>query len=134
MAKVDLDKEMAKMVGEGCGAKFHPYLLYRENEYLLQVVLRNFSIWEESITNCFDILRDNNPREKQGSFVGFHLWGVREMLHDQGYKKSSISLEHLIKRFSRHYKFSHKKKVFGEYEEKILKIARKHQFVWHLPK
>ena len=134
MAKVNLEKEMAKMVAEGDGGKFFPHLFYHENLGFLQVILRNCSECEVFVTKYFDVLRDNHPRKKQGSFVGFNLWGVRGMLHDQGYKRSSISLEHLIKRFGRHYGLPYKQNVFGKYEEKILKIARKHQFVWHLPK
>lgn len=132
MAKVNLEKEMAKMVAEGAGGKFFPHLFYHESSGILQVILRNCSIYEARVTTCFEVFRDNRPRKKQGSFVGFSLWNVRGMLRDQGYKRSSISLEHLIKRYGRYYKPScYERNVFGKYEKKILKIARKHQFVWH---
>ncbi len=127
-------KEMRALFSEVMPGKFHPYLDYCKETGLFQVILRDCSMCEGVVTTYFDVLIDNHPRKRQGSFVGFHLWGVRGMLKEQGYKKSSISLEHLIKRFGRYHKLPHGRNVFGKYEEKILKIARKNQFVWYIPK
>lgn len=114
--------------------KFRPHLFYNKKLGVLQVLLRDCSRSEVYISRPFDILLDNHLKKGKGNFVGFNLWGVRGMLHDQQYKKTSISLEHIIKRFDRHYGLLFGKGVFGKYKEQLLSIAREHQFVWHIPK
>ncbi|OHA84401.1 MAG: hypothetical protein A2937_01525 [Candidatus Yonathbacteria bacterium RIFCSPLOWO2_01_FULL_47_33b] len=112
--------------------KFHPHLHYDESMGCLQVLLRNCDIREVEVSRSFDVLKNNHPQNKKGNIAGFILWGARGMLYDQGYTKSSISLEHLIKRFERHNNLPHNTSVFGRYDEYVLRIARKHQFVWHI--
>ena len=115
--------------------KFHPCLVYNESLSVLSVRLRDCSFKEERVEMPFDVLIDNHPNKKQGTFVGFNMWDVRDMLNDQGYTRSSISLEHLIKRFDRyHMSVLDVDGVFGGYKDKILAIAHKHQFVWWIPK
>lgn len=118
----------------GTPSKFHPHLHYNESLGCLQVLLRDCSMCEVAVTSHVDVLKDNHPRKKQGIIIGFNLWGVRGVLYDQGYTRSSISLECLIKRFDRQNKLPFETSVFGRYDKHILHIARTHQFVWHIPK
>lgn len=114
--------------------KFQPHLHYNESLGCLQVLLCDCRIREVVVSRSFDVLKGNHLKSKNEVIAGFILWGVRGMLHDQGYTKSSISLEHLIKRLERFHKMPYGMSVFGRYNQYVLCIARKHQFVWHIPK
>lgn len=125
----------SKMVGEieiPLG-KFHPCFAYHPGLGGLHVLLRDCSIREVMISDYFDILEDTHLKKK-GKIVGFTLWGARQLLVDQKYKKSSISLEHLLRGFERSYQQHCEKKIFGEYKEQIFAIAREQQLVWWTPK
>lgn len=112
--------------------KFHPCLVYGHGLGGLHVLLRDCSINEVIISNYFDVLEDNHPKKK-GKLAGFTLWGARQLLFDQKYKKSSIPLEHLLKRFEQQYQPHAIQKIFGEYKEQIFAIAREQQLVWWVP-
>jgi len=116
--------------------KFHPHLLYNESLGCLQVLLRDcgMNMREVVVSRPFDVLKDALPKEKQNPIVGFIFWNAKGMLYDQGYTKSSISLEHFIKRFERHHKLPYHTSVFSRYDKYILHVARRHQFVWHIPR
>ena len=127
--------------------KFHPCLVYNEELDLLQIKIRDCSFVERSVFSKYytvDVLEDNHPRRtKKQKIVGFNLWGARKILTDQGYTKSSIPLENLIKRFLVYfdgYKWpAGAPAQFIKYTEDIFKkealaVAREHQFVWWIPK
>jgi hypothetical protein len=129
-----LDIGSGEMVEIG---KFHPHLIYYANVDLLQVRLRDSTCVErptvEGTYHVVDILVDNYPSSKRnGEIIGFNFWSPRHILLTQGCKKKSISLEHLVGHLSRAYSdFS--KNVFGVHKGAILKVAKKHEFVWHVP-
>jgi len=114
--------------------KASPHLLgYKARGDMLTVVFCScgpIRILSSAIVDVFVRIRRRDG--KQGGIVGVSIWGVSEAL--QEYKKSSISFENLIKRFDRHYKLPKGSSVFGEHKEQLLALARKHQFVWHIPK
>lgn len=113
--------------------KPHPHLLeYRARGDVFKVVFRScgpIRIITSASVDIFTGIRRHDGKQK--GIVGVALWGVSDVL--QEYKKSSISLEHLIRRFERYHSSHGRVSVFGEYKEQILAIARKHQFVWWIP-
>lgn len=120
----------------GVSDRFHPHLQYNESLGCLQVILRDcgMNVREVVVSKPFDILKDCLPKGRQNPIVGFIFWNAKGMLYDQGYTKSSISLEHLIKRFARYHKLPYNTSVFSRYDQYVLHIARTHLFVWHIPK
>lgn len=113
--------------------KSRPHLLeYRAKGDMLNVVFRPCGPIRIINSATVDIFTGIRRRDgKQGGIVGFSLWGVSDVL--QEYKESSISLEHLIKRFDRYHSSHGRESVFGEYKEELLSLAREHQFVWWIP-
>lgn len=114
---------------------FHPHLYYNERIGALQVILCDTSVKWVTVSPLFDVMVVNNPAKKKGMFAGFVFWRVNDMLRHQGYQRSSISLEHLVERFERHHRQHFPQvKVYDGYKERLLAVAHKHQFVWHLSK
>ena len=91
--------------------RFRPHLRYDERLCCLQVLLRDSRTREVVVSKQFDILKDIHPKKKQGVIAGFNLWGVKGMLYEQEYFRSSIALEHLIKRFDRFHKMPYELRV-----------------------
>lgn len=111
-----------------------PYLRYFQNKGVLQVLFRGSLVYRRMFCHGFDVIIDNGPTKRRGAIIGFNFYGARGMLYDQGYKKSSITLEHFVKRFTSYHSLPYGQNVLGAYEQQILKLIRKYQFVWHIPK
>lgn len=114
--------------------KFNPCLVYYQGLGCLSVHLKDCSIREVRVTDSLDLLYNMHPKTKDGELVGFNLWKLHEVLGEKGYTKSSISLEHLLKRIDKYVLAGPcEMSALGEHKETLLAIAREHQFVWRIP-
>jgi len=137
--KVQSNRFQKKMIDGVPVGKFHAHFVLHgagddKAEDSLDVVIHQREHNTEEISPCFHVCKDTYPQKKKGVIAGFILHGIQGILRDQGYKKSSISLEHLIKRFIRYHKEKGTPIDLGEYENKLLAVAKKQQLVWWIPK
>lgn len=115
-------------------ADFRPCLVYNNGLGILSVYLVDCSKLEVRETGTLDLLYDNHPKAKKGTFAGFNLWRPYNVLGAIGYTKASISLEHLLKRIEKFvWEGPCKTPALGGHKDMLLDIAREHQFVWHIP-
>lgn len=113
-------------------------LEYRARGDVLKVVFRSCGpirvrriIVSAPVVSSVDIITSISRRDvKQGRIVGIWLWGVSDVIQD--YKKPSISIECLIRRFDRYHKG--RESVFGGYKYQLLVLAREYQLEWWIPK
>ncbi|MBI5799076.1 MAG: hypothetical protein HZB10_04060 [Candidatus Yonathbacteria bacterium] len=136
--QIPLERLEKKVVDGVPMEKFHPHLMFHNAieagaDDSLTVVLKQCDVSIEEVSPHFSVYKNRHPKKKKGTIAGFTLRGVREMLREQGYKGSSISLENLIKRISRHHKEKNIQSNFGKYEKKLLAIASEQQLVWWIP-
>jgi hypothetical protein len=86
----------------------------------------------EFVGACVEIIKDANS--STGDIAGIKLWGVKEMLLNQGYKKRSIPLTELIRLFKLENPPRLKLGLFGKYEKHVMTVIESSDAVWEIPK
>lgn len=82
---------------------------------------------EQTHGQYFDVLIDNHPRKGQSAVDGFNLWGVGNVLTERDYVQG-ISLERFILRMDKEIFVPFGYGVFSDYKDKLLAVAKKHEF------